>query len=260
VPLNKKQVKIVLSILLILFVIYSIANYNVQPNNAYKMGDINLIKGGSFENFNETVLDCCNKNPNLSSINGEKSKESIFGEYSLNLTSQNQCACINLPIPNLDKNYLFLISFYTKGDNPKYCHWNPTENRCISSEEYPKTENWLKHIEISQGIDSNTPSSVYFYADSDGTKTVTNLYDDLQVRKLIPIEEPYNYNESEEYIIKTKADNHVNGERISDIENGEAYFITKGEPKVTIKFPITELITILIMLIIIIRLTKHEKH
>ena len=104
------------------------------------------------------------------------------------------------------------------------------------------------------------PILIYFYADSDGTKTVTNLYDDLQVRKLIEINNNYNYNESEEYIIKTKADNHVKGERISDIENGEAYFLIQGEPKVTIKFPITELIIILIMLIIIIRLTKHEKH
>ena len=41
---------------------------------------------------------------------------------------------------------------------------------------------------------------------------------------------------------------------ISDVVDGEAYFMVKGEPIVTIKFPWTEVVIIMLMLFVIIRL------
>ena len=98
---------------------------------------------------------------------------------------------------------------------------------------------------------------IFFYADSSG-ETVTNLYDDLQVHRLIPISKPssYNYNSNEEYIFKTKADNNVQGELISEIDakTGEAYFLAKGKPSITIKFPWSEMVFVLIIIVVIVRI------
>ena len=78
------------------------------------------------------------------------------------------------------------------------------------------------------------------------------------MRKLIPISNPseYNYNEEEQYIFKTKADNNIKGELISEIDakSGEAYFLTTGKPSITIKFPWSEIVIIIVMMIVIIRL------
>ena len=255
----KNIINIILIIGIILILTGILTSYNVAPKKLYKIEN-NLIEDNSFETFNESAGDCCNSNPEDSKVFAEKSNESTEGNFCLNLTSENQCACIHKPVINFNKENLYFLTFHHKGDNPRFCSWFEGDEKCLPNKKLETTNEWTQQKEMLFPTENTEGILIYFYADSDGTKTVTNLYDDLQVRKLIEINNNYNYNESEEYIIKTKADNHVNGERISDIENGEAYFITKGEPKVTIKFPITELITILIMLIIIIRLTKHEKH
>jgi hypothetical protein len=254
----KKAFSILLIIVILLISITIFKDYNVRAKENYVIKN-NLIKDNSFENFNESARDCCNINSENSKVFAEKSNESTEGNFCLNLTSENRCACINKPVTEFNNQNIYFLTFQYKGDNPRFCSWFEGNEKCLPDKKLETTIEWTQQKEILFPTEKTNGILIFFYADSDGTKTVTNFYDDLQVRKLIEIDNNYNYNESEEYIIKTKADNNVNGERISEIEDGEAYFLIQGEPKVTIKFPLTELIIILIMLIIIIRLTKHEK-
>jgi hypothetical protein len=256
--MKSKIKRIILLILITLILINLIINYKIDPIEKLKIGEI--IASNSFENFESPARDCCENNKGESKISLLKSKDSILGNFSIGLVSENHCACINEPLKNFNKEDIYILKFYYKGDHPRFCSWFEGDKTCTPNKELEETDQWEQQKEILFPTEKTKGISIYFYADSDGTKTVTNYYDDLQVRKLIPITDTYNFQDNEEYIIKTKADNNVNGERISEIENGEAYFLIQGKPNVTIKFPLTELIIILIMLIIIIRLTKNEKH
>ena len=216
---------------------------------------INLIEDGSFETLNVSVGDCCTSYElrNEAMINVSRSNDSFHNRYSLNLTSSNHCACINKQIRGFE-NTIYLISFYYKGDNPKFCNWVVGDDKCLPVKKLPSANQWTKYEQLLIFTNNSESAYIYFYADSDGTKTVTNLYDDLQVHKLIPMQRNGDFNQNETYIIKTKADNNVNGEMISDVVDGEAYFMVKGEPIVTIKFPWTEVVIIMLMLFVIIRL------
>jgi hypothetical protein len=251
---------LILSIGILLFSLFLINNYSLNMKDLYVIKSTNLIEDPSFENFNDTAKDCCNNLPGEANISSKKNIHAIEGEYCLQLSSNNHCACINKPTINFNKESPSLLTFFYKGDNPRFCIWFEGDKRCSPNKELETTNEWTQQKEILIPTEKTEGISLYFYADSDGTKTVTNYYDDLQIKQLMAINNTYNFQDNENYIIKTKADNEVNGERISEIKNGEAYFLIQGEPNITIKFPLTELIIILIMLIIIIRLTKHEKH
>ena len=258
------MIKKIVTFLLIIGGIIILANlastFIVPLNKIYYASETNLIVDGSFENFNDSAKDCCNDIFDIPHVSASKTTDAYSGNYALKLESASNCACINKKINPIQKNGEYLISFYYKGDNPKFCNWVIGEDLCLPLRIINGSQEWKKHTEFLKFTDNSLASRIYFYTDSKDKRKYVNYYDDLQVRKLIEIDNNYNFQDNEEYIIETKADNNINGERISDIENGEAYFLIQGEPKVTIKFPITELIIILIMLIIIIRLTKHEKH
>ena len=155
-------------------------------------------------------------------------------------------------------NRKYLLSFYYKGDNPKFCNWVSKDNACLPSKDFNVTNNWIKNLKILTFTDKSVSSGIFLYTGSE-KKLRTNLYDDLQVHKLIPIENPakYEYNAEEEYIFKIKADNNVHdSEMISEIDakTGEAYFIVKGKPNITIKFPWSEVAIVIIMMLIVVRL------
>lgn len=85
----------------------------------------------------------------------------------------------------------------------------------------------------------------------------------LQVHKLIPITPSINqadYNLAEQYVIKTNPDNVISAicseEKLTDegvcpIEklNDEGYYLITGAPDITLKFPWTELVLIIIMML-----------
>ncbi len=259
---HQRKLKCLLIAVLLIGVIFILGSlvlsYNIPPKKIYSVESDNLIRDSSFENFNKTAGDCCNYLSGNASISALKIQDSFEGSFSLELISSNHCACISTPVTNFDNSANYLLSFYYKGDNPRFCNWVSGDNRCIPNRKLEPTRIWAKQIEVLTFTQESTSPSIFLYADSDGTKTVTNLYDDLQVHKLIPIENPneYKYAEDEEYVIKTKADNKVKGGLISDVnaKTGEAYFITKGKPNVTIKFPWSEVVIIVIMFVIIVRL------
>ncbi len=243
----------------IIFIIISIfGRYSITPNETYRINNTNLIDDGSFENFNKSVGDCCNSNPNMSKVYASKLNDSVEGNFSLKLTAEYQCACINAPILEFNNSNKYLLSFYYKGDNPRFCNWVNGDKKCLPNKKLEVTQEWTNDIELLTYTTNSLAPVIYLYADSRDGKTVTNLYDDLQVHKLIPIENPseYEYNSEEEYIFKTKTDNNVKGEIISEVDKktGEAYFIVKGKPYVTIKFPLSEIVIIVIMILIIVRL------
>ena len=56
--------------------------------------------------------------------------------------------------------------------------------------------------------------------------------------------------ENNSYIILTNPDNLVNGEKL----NGQGYYLISGISEITLKFPVTEVIILVIMIVIVIRL------
>jgi hypothetical protein len=247
---------ILLIFLIIIFVLSYAYRYKVDSKEVYKILLENLVEDGSFENFNESVMDCCMtpETINEARISAINSKNSVDGIYSLNLTSSRHCACIYKTMKKLTNSEKYYLSFYYKGDNPKFCNWVGKDNQCLPIKNFEETFNWTKYNTILSFTNKSESAFIYFYADSDGSETVTNIYDDLQVHKLVQIYKKSGFDSNSDYIIKTKKDNIVNGELISDEGNDEAYFYIMGEPKITLKFPWEDLILIIVFILIIIRL------
>lgn len=248
-----------------------ISNYQIDPKEVHSINKDNLIPDGGFEDFNKTSGDCCKMDAEIPIVFASKSEDSYEGSYSLNLTSSNRCACTNFPVSETNSLSKYILSFYYKGDNPRMCNWVNDDQKCMPELRYSSSIDWLKDQQIISLTEKSRQSLIYFYADSRDGKTVTNLYDDLRVHKLIPIENPeeYEYNPEEEYIFKTKADNKIHDAQMLgdlDAKTGEAYFITKGKPNITIKFPLSEIVIIILIILIIVRLlfkkqffhTEHE--
>jgi hypothetical protein len=260
--MNKKLRHLIAGILImvIVFLVYSVFfNYQITPSEAFFFDLTNLIEDGSFENFNKTAGDCCRSDPNASRVYASKSLDSVIGNFSLNLTSENRCACSNFQIQNFSNENNYFIQFFYKGDKPRMCNWVNDDRRCIPEIRFEQTTDWKEYKAVISFTNNSINSFIHFYADSDGTRTVTNLYDDLRVHRLILIENPstYNYLRDEEYIFKSKADNNIyDAKMISEVDSktGEAYFIVSGKPYVTIRFPWNELVIIIIILLIVIRL------
>jgi hypothetical protein len=267
---NKRKLKYltISSLLVIVLVISGLIalRYNIDPTETYMVDRGNLVEDGSFENFNQTAGDCCNGLAGEPSIFALKSGDSTDGNYSLELVSENHCACSSFPMTLPNKNSKYLLSFSYKGDKPRFCNWVVGDNKCIPDQKLLVNSSWATHSSLLTFTNLSESASIFFYADSDGTKTVTNLYDDLQVHKLGAIADPasYKFKDDGQYVIKTKADNVIhNGELISEVDatNGEAYFLVEGKPNVTIKFPWSEMIIVFIIVFVIVRLLlkKNEK-
>ncbi len=230
----------------------TIMKYYVSPEEVYVLQSENLIEDGSFESFNQPAGDCCKTDANKSSVFASKSTDAFDGEYSLNLTSNFQCACINKLINNFEKTNKYLLSFYYKGDNPRYCNWVVDDNKCLPEEKFWETDKWTHYRHILSFNDKSRLSNVHFYSDSRG-ETVTNLYDDLQVHRLMPVAKDYPFDYEEEYVIKTNPENIVYNEGAEKL-NEEGYYFVIGAPKITLKFPWVELVLIMLMMLIVIRL------
>lgn len=264
VPKTEKlqNIKYLIAIIIFIYIIVLsstlILNYHVKPIEVYKVSTDNLIEDGSFEKFNQTAGDCCNANPNASKVFASKSLDAISGKYSLNLTSYSQCACISKPLINFTNSEKYLLSFYYKGDNPRTCLYTTGDKKCLFNENVNISKEWNKYYKIIKFTENSDNPSVYLYTDANG-KLRTNFYDNLQINRLVYLTSNPQYRDSETYIIKTKTDNLVNGIKISDNTNGEAYYLVKGKPIITVQFPYTELVLIIIMMLIMVRLILKKK-
>jgi hypothetical protein len=270
----KKALRYISATLLLTGIVFIMAitymNYKVIPIEVYKLDTLNNVKDNGFESFDQSPGDCCTtpEKAKEARIFAFKSNDAFEGDYSLSLISENHCACVDKPLIQFKEYEKYLVSFYYKGEQPRFCNWVQGDNLCLPEAKLNPSEKWKRYNGLFIVTNKSTSSAVVFYADSDGTKTVTNLYDDLQVRKLISIKpslSPDDYKQDQEYVIKTNPTNVVNAicakqykdsegkcpvERLSD----DGYYLVRGAPQVNLKFPWTELILIIIMMLIIIRL------
>jgi hypothetical protein len=255
-PKDKKakfRIKATRWFVIIIFLSFVIINYRSEPSEVYKLDSQNLIPDGSFENFNQQVGDCCTTKETAKNaiIFSSKSTDAFDDSFSLNLTASNHCACISKPITNFDNSQKYFMTFYYKGDNPKLCGWTGGDNKCIPYQIFPSTLRWTEYKFLLLPTTNSLSSAIYLYADSYGGQTVTNLYDDLQVHKLIKISNSGNFLSSEKYVIKTNPENIVhNGELLDD----KGWYLVTGKPNITLKFPYSEIILMVLMMLVVIRL------
>jgi len=280
--LTRYTIAIIILIVIIAIALSTFLRYTVSPQEVYLIEQENLIEDGGFENFNDTAGDCCNSFSGNASIFSSQSQDSYSENYSLNLTSFNHCACITKDTLDFLNTNNYIISFYYKGDNPRFCNWVKGDNTCMPNQKLDPSETWTLYRNLFSYTNLSEASSIFLYADSSGQPT-TNLYDSLEIHRLIltDYEELQDLNDfkeqareegaielvssinadtsNEQYIILTKKDNIVhNGEFLSDSskedESGFAYYLVSGMPDITLKFPWTEIIIVLIMGFIVIRL------
>jgi len=242
-----------LMIIMILIIGSTILRYHINPDKLYYLSKDNLIDDGSFENFNGTAGDCCNNQPGIPKLSAVKSIDAYNGNYSLELTSSNHCACISKKINNFKNSNSYLVSFYYKGDNPSTCIWISGENICKKEGgALEKTEEWKRFRSKLEFTNKSQDVLIHIYANSRDSNTYTNFYDDIQVHQLVEMNPRfYKYLENEDYVIKTDPSNVIhNGEKL----NEEGYYIVTGKPDITLKFPWTELAILLFMMLVVIRL------
>ena len=268
----KKTLRYTLAIILlagiILLITITYMNYKVIPEQVYKLDSKKLIEDGGFENFNEQVGNCCPNSESKANIFASKSNDAFEGDFSLDLSSSSQCACVTKSLLNFDKSKKYVLSIQYKGDNPKICNLILGDGICSPDKSFEETEEWTKYTTLLIFNNKSEGDIMHFYASSDGTKTVTNFYDDLQVHELISIKpslNPDDYKQDQEYVLKTNPTNVVNSicakqyitaegkcpvEKLSD----DGYYLVRGAPQVNLKFPWPELVLIIIMMLIVIRL------
>ncbi len=252
----KKSTRYILATILIIIMIIIISSlilrYHVKPREVYYIEKMDHIEDGGFENFNSSSAgDCCNANPNKSLVYASKSKDAIEGEYSLNLTSENQCSCTFKSVQKFDRESQYLLFFYYKGYSPRLCVWAGGDQNCIKNDRLIGSKEWKKYIKIITFTNKSIDSNIVFYADSDGTETTTNLYDDLQFHQLVQMDTSYTFKPNEQYIIKTDSSNIVHN---GDPLNEAGYYLLTGKPDITLRFPWPELILLLFMMLVVIRL------
>src|SRR3989344_5942237 len=137
--LTRYILAVILIIGIIAIISSTILRYNLNPKEIYKVSNDNLIEDGSFENFNKEAWDCCPNNAGNASIFVSKSEDLLDGDYSLNLTSSNHCACTSHPVMQFDNTKKYYLSFYYKGDNPRFCNWVDGDKNCIPQIKFSQT-------------------------------------------------------------------------------------------------------------------------
>lgn len=241
----------ILIIAMISIILSIFLRYHVKPTDVFYIEKENLIEDGSFENFNDSAYDCCDNSPGESKVFLSKSEDAFDGKYSINVSSLGHCSCISKKIKKIYSNEKLILSFYYKGDNARLCNWVSKDEKCMPYKQFEMEENWTPYKNMILLSKNSTESRILFYTDSDGEKMFSNLYDDLQVHKVVQMDNSYIFKDSEDYIITTDLSNIVhNGEPL----NNEGYYLVTGKPDITLKFPWTELVILLFMMLVVIRL------
>jgi hypothetical protein len=209
-------------IILSLFFFILIFKYysSVPVSQSYSFNSSNLVADASFEMFNKTAGDCCNSNPNASRVYASKSTDAFSGNYSLLLQSSSQCSCASFPVANFSKSYLYYSSFYYKGDNPSMCAWIGGEKRCNPKKDYARSVKWQNYQFILEPTSNATAISMFFYAKSDGKKNVSDWYDNLEVIRLVPIDQ---IQENASYVVKV-----FDSTKLAGIPLGNDYYLISG--------------------------------
>jgi hypothetical protein len=140
--------------------------------------------------------------------------------YSLLLQSSSQCACASFPVINFSNSYIYFASFYYKGDNPSTCAYIGGEKRCNPKKDYARSVKWQKYQFILELTGKETGISMFFYAKSDGKKNVSDWYDNLEVIRLVPIDQ---IQDNASYVVKV-----FDNTKLAGIPLGNDYYLISG--------------------------------
>jgi len=166
----------------------------------------NNLNDVSFENSTwMNISNCCSGRSGNASIFASLSSDTSHGDYSLNLTSENHCACVSQKFINFNNNSYYRLSFdykHISGQNPSFCVFATGYNKCIPTADLDNSTIWKKYetylifpddsasaslffySNAEQASRTNTTLTMYFYSDSDGSLKTTNLYDNIRIRKI----------------------------------------------------------------------------
>ncbi|MDX9893363.1 MAG: hypothetical protein RB292_03015 [Patescibacteria group bacterium] len=168
-----------------------------QSISLYRLENDNLLAGDnySFEQgyWSQPVGDCSAYLPGNPDLQMELTSDATQGQQSLKLSASNHFACtlkdFNL---QLDDSHFYKLSFdYKNISGHKIQYYYSLRNSLGGSEEYfgslESFDNRWHQFEkvIDYQIESVDQLSVYFYAPSDGTVEVVNLYDNLALADFI---------------------------------------------------------------------------
>lgn len=148
--------------------------------------------------WNERVADCSSTNPGEAKISADINYQE---NNSLHLYSENHSACSNKTFNvNFTEDMLYtlsfkykslsgdLISYYYKLEDTENLYKNDTEETGYGDIKVEKNSNWqTQEIIVNKKSIRANKISLYFYSKSDGSKTVSNLYDDIKIQEYRPI-------------------------------------------------------------------------
>ncbi|MBL7085738.1 MAG: hypothetical protein ISS28_01380 [Candidatus Cloacimonetes bacterium] len=148
----------------------------------------------SFENSTwKNVEDCCNDMQGKAKVYASLSEDAIDDKKSLNLTSKNHCACVSQKFLSFDNKLTYKLSFdykHVSGKNPWFCVWVSGCNKCIPLKNLENSTNWKIYEIYLIFPECAKSASLYFYSNSDGNQTTTNLYDNVKLEKIILTDKP----------------------------------------------------------------------
>jgi len=148
-----------------------------------------LLKKESFENnLSDFKLKDCSGEKGLALIEMKKNNDSSDGKSSLELKAASHQACTRVII-NLNKKdaTIYKVSFDYKNIAGDTAHSHVfLDNQSVAKKEFKTQDHDWHHYEILVKSQMDSKSiSVFFYAKSDGTKKVTNIYDNLIITEVI---------------------------------------------------------------------------
>lgn len=152
-------------------------------------------ESASFENglWQKESGDCSNSLSGKANVGLKISNDSSNGTVSAELSSNNHYACISktyrVSMSNI-KTYKLLFDYKNiKGDKIMYYYnLNSNERHQSYSETIKTNDNNWHTIEkvIDSGIDDVNSIDIFFYAPSDGSKEIVNLYDNVRLTEWMP--------------------------------------------------------------------------
>jgi len=156
----------------------------VMPESKSK----NILVDSSFEKGLGNGANLCgNGDTSLpKKISAEPVADASDGKRSLRLSSANGNACTMIFGANIMSGYVYELSLDYKniaGDRVKFGIWQPGADVTSPLEDFMVTDQaWHHYQKIFLPMDGADSFMVFLYSDSDGTKDVVNLYDNVVLR------------------------------------------------------------------------------
>lgn len=163
----------------------------------YVVDTKNMLDPGiaSFENglWQQEAGDCSNTQPGEPNFTLEKSADASDGSMAMKVSSKNHYACIPKTFPiSVTNGILYKLQFDYKnlmGNTASYYYNLRSDEKQNAHQETIETKdsNWHTHESIiDPGISGIKYVDIFFYAPSDGTKEVSNLYDNVRLTEWLP--------------------------------------------------------------------------